>query len=272
MAAPVVITRPEPDNQRWAAQLQALGHRTLSLPLMQIAPSTHPQALQALTEALAHWPHYRALMFVSTNAVRYFFAHPLVQAAGIAPATLAVRCWSPGPGTSHALRAAGIAPALIDAPAAQAAQFESETLWQQVAGQVQPGDRVLIVRGAEPGGGTQPAQGSGRAWLAQQLAAHGAQAVFAPVYERHPPSADAAWQAQLQACLAQPARWLFSSSECVLNLQQLCTPALPGLWQAHTALATHPRIAQQARTLGFADVIESRPALDDLHRCIQSLT
>src|SRR5574344_2670681 len=154
MAAPVVITRPEPDNQRWAAQLQALGHRTLSLPLMQIAPSTHPQALQALTEALAHWPHYRALMFVSTNAVRYFFAHPLVQAAGIAPATLAVRCWSPGPGTSHALRTAGIAPALIDAPAAQAAQFESETLWQQVAGQVHSVDRVRRARGATPFRGT----------------------------------------------------------------------------------------------------------------------
>lgn len=273
---PLVITRPEPDNQLWAAQLQALGHRTLSLPLMEIAPSTHPEALAALTQALAHWPCYRALMFVSANAVRYFFQHPLVQAAGIAPEALALRCWSPGPGTSKALLAAGVAPELIDAPAADAAQFESETLWQQVAQQVQQGDRVLIVRGAEPGGGAQPAQGTGRAWLAQQLALHQAQAVFAPVYERCPPLATPAWLEQLQACLVQPALWLFSSSECVQNLRLLIRntpwdPAQGGPWQTHLALATHPRIAQQARALNFAQVLESRPALSDLHRCIQSL-
>lgn len=278
---PLIVTRPQPDNQRWAAQLQALGHRTLSLPLMDIAASNHPQALAALAEALAQWPRYRALMFVSANAVRYFFAHPLVRAAGVVPQALELRCWSPGPGTSKALLQAGVAAQCIDEPAADAAQFESETLWQQVAQQVRPGDRVLIVRGAQPGGGVAPHQGTGRAWLAQQLQAKGAQAVFAPVYERGAPKPTPVWQAQLQDCLAQPALWLFSSSECVQHLHQLTQPQAEalraasgggGLWQEHLALATHPRIALQAQSMGFARVIESRPALADLHACIQSLS
>jgi hypothetical protein len=38
----------------------------------------------------------------------------------------------------------------IDGPSPDAAQFESEALWQNVHGQVRAGDRVLIVRGTSP--------------------------------------------------------------------------------------------------------------------------
>lgn len=269
-ALPLIVTRPEPDNQRWVQALQARGYRAEGLPLMDIGPSRSPQAqaaLQAALAGMAHSLHYRALMFVSANAVRYFFAHPLVQAAAVTPTTLAARCWSPGPGTTQALREAGVAAAQIDAPPADAAQFESETLWAVVAPQVRHGDRVLIVRGADGLNNPEPAQGTGRAWLATQLQARGAQAVFAPVYERHAPAATPAWQARLHQLHAQSACWLFSSSECLQHLAALA-PELT--WQAHTALATHPRIAQQAQALGFGRVLTARPALDDIHRFIQS--
>jgi uroporphyrinogen-III synthase len=36
-------------------------------------------------------------------------------------------------------------------------------------------------------------------------------------------------------------------------------------------VATHPRIADRARTLGIGRVIESRPGLDDIVACIQSI-
>lgn len=269
-ALPLIVTRPEPDNQRWVQALQAWGHRAEGLPLMDIGPSRSPQAqaaLQAALAGMAHGLHYRALMFVSANAVRYFFAHPLVQAAAVTPTTLTARCWSPGPGTTQALREAGVAAAQIDAPPADAAQFESETLWAVVAPQVCHGDRVLIVRGADGLNNPEPAQGTGRAWLATQLQARGAQAMFAPVYERHAPAATPAWQARLHQLHAQGACWLFSSSECLQHLAALA-PELT--WQAHTALATHPRIAQQAQALGFGRVLTARPALDDIHRFIQS--
>lgn len=73
--------------------------------------------------------------------------------------------------------------------------------------------------------------------------------------------------AQLQRWQQQPAWWLFSSSECLGHLADLA-PHLS--WQAHTALATHPRIAQQAQALGFGQVRTVRPTLDDVHRFIQS--
>jgi len=266
-ALPLIVTRPEPDNQRWVHALQALGHRAEGLPLMDIGPSRSPQAQAALQAALADMAHYQALMFVSANAVRYFFTHPLVQAAAVTPTTLTTRCWSPGPGTTKALQEAGVAAVQIDAPPADAAQFESETLWAVVAPQVHSGSRVLIVRGADGLNNPEPAQGTGRAWLAGQLQAQGAQAVFAPVYERHAPQATPQWQARLRQLHAQSAWWLFSSSECLQHLAALA----PGLaWQTHTALATHPRIAQQAQALGFGQVLTVRPALDDIHRFIQS--
>jgi uroporphyrinogen-III synthase len=36
------------------------------------------------------------------------------------------------------------------------------------------------------------------------------------------------------------------------------------------ALATHPRIAEAARALGFAEVITARPALADVVRALES--
>ena len=270
-ALPLIVTRPAPDNQRWVHALRNLGHRAEGLPLMDIGPSRSPQAATALKAALARMDEvsggYRAFMFVSVNAVRYFFSHPLVMAAGIHAPSMATRCWSPGPGTSQALREAGVPPTHIDAPGAQAAQFESETLWAVVAPQVQAGDHVLIVRGADGGDTTAPAQGTGRAWLAQQLQNQGAHAIFAPVYERHAPRPTPAVCAQLQRWQQQPAWWRFSSSECLGHLADLA-PHLS--WQAHTALATHPRIAQQAKALGFGQVRTVRPTLDDVHRFIQS--
>lgn len=276
-AARIIVTRPQPDNAHWVAQLQALGHNALGLPLMDIGPSPHPAAQQAVAQALAHYPQYRALMFVSVNAVRYFFAHPAVVAAGITGPSLAVRCWSPGPGTSAALERAGVAAHWIDAPPANAAQFESETLWAVVRPQVQAGDRVWIVRGSEKSEEThvqdnapsvQPAPGTGRAWLSEQLQAQGAQAVFAPVYARSAPAATAPWLQQLTALHQQPAYWLLSSSDCLSNLHTLA-PHLS--WQQHTALATHPRIATQAQALGFGRVLTTRPALDDIHRLLPRL-
>src|SRR6185369_1575872 len=101
------------------------------------------------------------------------------------------RAWSPGAGTCQALLAAGVAPQLVDAPPADAPQFDSETLWAQVASQVGRGDRVLIVRGGDAQG-----TGSGRDWLADQLLAAGAQVEFLVVYRRQPPQLSAEQLAQ----------------------------------------------------------------------------
>ncbi|MCC2632989.1 MAG: Hydroxymethylbilane hydrolyase (cyclizing), partial [Ramlibacter sp.] len=134
----VVVTRPAQDALRWADQLRGRGFEPLVLPLIAIGPAPDAQALQ---QAAAQADDHAAVMFVSANAVQGFFA--------AAPAFARARAWAPGPATRDALLAAGVAPARIDAPAADAGQFDSESLWEQVAGQLRPGDRLLVVRGAD---------------------------------------------------------------------------------------------------------------------------
>lgn len=243
----VVVTRPLHDAQRWADALGAQGLQAIVLPLIEIAPVDDAPAVQPL-------PAYRAVMFVSGNAVSHFL--------GGAHRPFTSRAWAPGPGTRDALRDAGVDASLIDAPADDAAQFDSESLWERVRGQIRPADRVLVVRGRDPQG-----RNAGRDWLARQIEAAGGQVEFVSVYERRMPRFDAAQQALAVQAAGDGSVWLFSSSEAVANLAAL----LPGQsWQRARAVATHPRIAQAARDEGFAVVCESRPALADVVASIES--
>jgi uroporphyrinogen-III synthase len=169
------------------------------------------------------------------------------------------------------LQRAGVAPGLIDAPAADAVQFDSEALWQRVSSQVQAGkawQKVLIVRGTS-GLDASAAKGVGRDWLAQQLDAVGVTVELLASYQRVVPVLDAAQMKLAHAAAADGSVWLFSSSEAIRNLRQ----ALPAQdWLAARAVATHARIAAAARLAGFTQVLESRPSLGDILASIESLT
>jgi uroporphyrinogen-III synthase len=250
----VLVTRPQAEASRWVDDLRRRGFDPVALPLIAIVPAPQSQALQDAWEQL---DRYRAVMFVSGNAVRHFFAH--CPAGADWPRR--TRAWAPGTGTARALVEAGVDPALVDAPSPQAAQFDSETLWQQVAGQVGADDRVLIVRGEEADG-----RGGARDWLAEQLGAAGVQVQAVAAYRREAP----VFSEAQRACALRGATqgvWLFSSSQGIANLQGLL-PAQD--WAQARALATHPRIAQAARLAGFGVVCESRPALDAVAAALES--
>lgn len=291
----VLVTRPLHDAQPWIQALRSHGLDAQALPLLAIGPCSAPAGRQALAAARAaalRPGHYRAVMFVSGNAVSHFFqqdcAATLAGPTLLAPQT---RAWTPGPGTARALLQLGLEARRIDGPPADAAQFESETLWQQVSGQVRAGDRVLIVRGASPAAAPaaaasaaagSPAAGSpaaapapasrtagaGRDWLAARLREAGAQVELLAVYERQLPRWSPDQRAMARSAGADGSIWLFSSSEAVANLQQL----LPDQdWHSGRALATHERIAGKARAAGFGLVLQSRPALEDVVASIESL-
>ena len=261
----VVITRPAGDAPAWVDALQAAGHSALSLPLIDVGPVTNAQAL---AQAWQHGADWHAVMFVSAQAVRYFFADRAWVAGP--------RCWATGPGTHKALREAGVPEACIDSPPADATQFDSEALWQRVHAQVVAGQRVLIVRGNDVGGNAaagDPAagdavQGTGRDWLAQQIHAAGASAHFVAAYERRCPSWTSAQTALAQQAAADGSVWCFSSSQAIRHLAQ----ALPDqLWRPARCLVTHARIGEAARTLGFGEVHLTRPHLEDVLRSLESL-
>jgi uroporphyrinogen-III synthase len=283
----VVITRPAGDAQAWVDALQAAGHQTLALPLIDVGPATHAQPV---LQAWAQWPSFQAVMFVSAQAVRYFFERqPADMRAEVAQAGRTTwsngpRCWATGPGTHKALLQAGVPQACIDSPAADAVQFDSEALWQRVASQVKAGQPVLIVRGHDvPSDGadaktaennSEPAQhstkviGTGRDWLAQQLQAAGASVQFVVAYERRSPVWSAEQKAQACEAAANGSVWCFSSSQAIQHLAH----TLPTQqWGKARCIATHARIAQTAQALGFGEILMSRPSLADLLVSLESL-
>jgi uroporphyrinogen-III synthase len=287
----VIVTRPETDAQAWLDAIQKAGHEALYLPLIEIGPATDTQAVDL---AWQQWQRWQAVMFVSAQAVRMFFAqrsHPVPletkqssqDSIDVWGQSLGPRYWATGPGTRQALIEAGVATDRIDAPSADAAQFDSEALWQVVSPSLKKNAPVLIVRGSEDASennapttehlkpsDNQPAnpQGVGRDWLAQQIIEAGASVEFVVAYSRRPPQ----WSAQ-QLDIAKKAAsdnsvWCFSSSQAVLHLQA----QLPDVrWQQARCVATHARIAQTARDVGFVHVVQTRPVLSDVLASLESL-
>ncbi|WP_334154999.1 uroporphyrinogen-III synthase [Tepidimonas sp.] len=248
----VVVTRPADQAGAWVQGLRAAGWPVLALPLIDIVPAADPSALRA---AVAGWADLDAAMFVSPAAVE-----ALRQAAVPVPAP-GLRCWAPGAGTVRALRDWGVAPAAIDHPPADAAQMDSEALWPVIAPQVHPGHRLLIVRGVSANGH------AGRDWLLERCRGGGATVRTVVAYRRQPPTWDVIQRAKAGRAVADGAVWLFSSSEAVGHLRDLLPQAA---WARARAIATHPRIAEAARALGYGEVRTCRPTLPDVVQALES--
>jgi len=263
----VLVTRPAREAAGWVEALRAQGLPARALPLIGIFP---PADLRPLRQAWRERDRYRALMFVSANAVEHFRDACPPEAVPRLRTPPGPRLWAPGPGTAAALRTAGFAPEAVDTPPPAAGQFDSESLWQVVAPQVRSGDRVLIVRGRDadaPSAGDAADAGTGREWLTARLQAAGAGVALVAAYQRGAPD----WSAEDHALAARAAGgdavWLFSSSEAIARLRAL----RPGQdWSAARALATHPRIADAARAAGFGAVRGVRPTLPDVSAALRA--
>ena len=270
----LIVTRPQPEASHWAQALHEKGWPCMVLPLIVIGEPASAAAIERLRQHRLQVWQADAVMFVSAAAVRHFFASGAVVPA---PPASRTRFWAPGPGTARALaealRPLDVSEASIDTPAADAPQFDSEHLWPVVASQLAPGTRVLIVRGASAGadeaGCDAPLTGNGRDWLIQRCQAAGAVVRTCVAYERRAPSWSATERSSVLAASAPGHLWLFSSSEALAHLRQLLGDVD---WHDAAALATHPRIAQAAHAAGFGAVIESRPALSDVLRSLESVT
>jgi uroporphyrinogen-III synthase len=253
--ARLIVTRPAEQATAWLQVLRDMGHDAVALPLIEIAPVESEDDAQALELAWARLKSFEALMFVSSSAAQAFFK-PLRPFAGVESVQRAIdlivneypniRLWATGQGTVASLRALGIPENRIDAPSAQAGQFDSEALWQVVQSQVHSASRVLILRGRDVG-----TFDSSRDWLAQQIMANGGVAQKLVVYER-------TW-------LRDGSIWLLSSTQALRNLP-------PGLDLSQgICICTHERISQAAKAKGFAVVCTSRPTMQDVAASIKSL-
>jgi uroporphyrinogen-III synthase len=275
----VIVTRPAAQADQWVQSLARHGIAAVALPLIAIEPpaDTAP-VLQAWRQLGAH----RLVVFVSPNAAEQFFALketpgrsqvPLTPSGGLTRSGRFGGAQRPhgaswpddvlaatvGPGTSETLKRHGVPASAIVEPAADALQFDSESLWRQLEARDWRGAPVLIVRGD-----------GGREWLADTLKARGAVVSFVAAYRRAAPRLDTNGARVLDDAIARPAEhlWFFSSSEALDHLAEL----RPGIaWAASSAIATHPRIAKRASDCGFGVIHASRPTLDAVVACIQSI-
>ena len=252
-AAPptLLLTRPRPQAGAWLQRLQALGVVARSLPLIEIVPADDADPARA---AWAGLPQAALAMFVSPNAVTHFFAaRPPGQ--GWPADTLAATV---GPGSAQALREAGVPAAQIVQPPPDAPSLDSEHLWPLLAVRDWQGRLALVIRGA-----------GGRDWLAERLRERGARVRDVSVYQRRCPRLEPGERALLAAALAAPAAhvWLFSSAEALGHLQTLA--GAPVDWSQARAIATHARIAERARALGFGHVVLARPEAAAVAQALQ---
>lgn len=261
----VIVTRPEPECSQWVGVLQGRGQDAVALPLIELGATSDDAPVTDCWRKLAR---YDAVMFVSGAAVQHFFsrrpAQPLPAHKGRAGAP---RFWATGPGTVAALLRQGVDTASIDAPDAGNGQFDSEALWVVVGQRVQPGQHLLIVRGADASVAS-AAQGAGRDWLATTLEQAGASVDFVVAYQRRAPCWSTAEVDLARAAAQDGSVWLFTSSQAIRHLA-VCLAGQP--WGAARALATHGRIAQAARDAGFGVVWESRPRIEDVVASIESV-
>lgn len=249
----VLVTRPTEQAGPWVTRLGAAGVPAAALPLMAIAAA---EDLAPLKQAWQDLTLYRLLVFVSPNAVLQFFAQ---RPPDSAPWPTDVLVATVGPGSSQALRAAGVPAAQVLEPAATAENFDSEALWLQLQTREWHGRRVLLVRGD-----------GGREWLGDRLRERGAQVSAVQAYRRVLPRWHATELALLSQALDAPANhaWLLSSSEAIDNLSVL---APDRDLSRSMALATHPRIAERARQQGFARVVLTRPDVAAVAAAAQGL-
>ncbi|MBA4342515.1 MAG: uroporphyrinogen-III synthase [Methylibium sp.] len=237
----LLLTRPRQQAGAWAESLAAFGVEVRLLPLIEIAAAADPAEAR---QAWAELPQAALAMFVSPNAVAGFFA-ARPPGAGWPSQALAATV---GPGSARALLDAGVPPAQIVQPAADAASLDSEHLWPQLASLDWQGRLALILRGE-----------GGRDWLGQRLLERGAEVRYRSVYQRRCAQLVAAEAEVLAEALARPQAhaWLFSSSEAVDCLQQRLAPQAD--WAYSLCVATHARIAARAEALGFGHVVLARP-------------
>ena len=69
----VIITRPAQDAAHWVKNLTNNGFNAQALPLIEMGPASGKADILILQDILHRLADYAAAMFVSGNAVQYFF-------------------------------------------------------------------------------------------------------------------------------------------------------------------------------------------------------
>ncbi len=226
----VLVTRPVGQADTFARAIEERGGIAFRFPTIEILPPSEPDVARS---QLARIGDADFAIFVSANAVTQ--AHALLGPQKI-PAR--VRLAAVGSATTEALRLQGYGDIL-----APAGRQDSEGIAALPAFATVRGRRIVILRGA----------GGGREWLAETLAARGADVHYIECYRRVPTGAD---PTPLRMALGRGGISIatVTSIETLDGLMRVvgddARPALVRL----PILCASARIGAHARSLGFHEV------------------
>ncbi len=132
----VGVTRGRGQNQQLLEQLESLGARGVSMPMISIVPQPAPE----LEGKLKHLGDYSWLVLTSQNAAQIFFER-LFASGRDSRALGGVKICAIGAATAGELEKRGLTPDCVP-PA-----FSSQGIWQVLGPMLTSQDRVLLPRG-----------------------------------------------------------------------------------------------------------------------------
>jgi uroporphyrinogen-III synthase len=254
-ANPVVITRPAAQAGVLCERVRAI-RPVIAFPLLEIQPLADTTSLVATLHKLHQ---FSLVVFVSPNAIdasfKWIKQWPPEVAIGVV-----------GQGSLLALAKHGVHPEshTIYFPA-DLQQSDSEGLLAALPLKTMHGQHALIVRGQQ-----------GRDLIASTLTQHGMVVQYVTAYCRSVPVLTEQRRAQIQMFLNGRFDFVFTSSEALRNLVLLVREVAgePGVvkMQQQRIIATHNRISDIARSLGFRHVIMSGTGDEQIIATLQSLT
>ena len=227
----ILIIRPAGLGDALASQIRDEGGEAILHPAIEILPAPRPARL-AMVIARLHT--FDWAIFVSPTAAREGMKS--VRERRHWPP--AVRIAAIGRGTALALGELGAENVLAPAPPGDSEALAALPELQDIEGQ-----NVVIFRGD-----------GGREYLGRLLAQRGARVEYAECYRRARPTADMSallerWRAGAVQAIGA------ASSEALRNLLELAGDADAALLLATPVFVPHPKVADAARQMGFAQAV-----------------
>jgi len=262
----VVNTRPEEQAKALTASLEKLGATVFENPVIEISDLTDTLNSNSVQKNLAQCD---ILIFVSANAVKYFFRLIATQNIDLNKGSRLPLWATVGKSTANVLAQQSLAllGKTISADIFPQRGSDSESLLKHPEFSDCSGKKILIVRGL-----------GGREFLAEQLRIRGADVDYLEVYQRRCPQCETAEKSRklLQRWQSQKIDFIIiTSSEGLVNLLTILGGALYTeanieqldhsqalyLLASSKILVVHEKIAAKARKLGFMqDIIVAEKA------------
>jgi uroporphyrinogen-III synthase len=231
----ILVTRPDGQAEELCRLIEAEGGQVLHFPTVVIG---EPEEKAVVEEIIQRLDDFHWAVFVSANAVQRGLQWVLSRRSlppGIKTAVV-------GQATAQALTAFGLRPHLCPTSGYNSEALLAMEEWRSMAGK-----RVVVFRGD-----------GGRELLAKALVTRGAQVEYAEVYRRCLPPMPIATQLR-QALSERSVDRVVTTSQAILeNLCQLVGEPLLKELRAIPLIVIGPRQAQQARALGFNQVVLAR--------------